>query len=190
MHTNCMETNCPMYAHKTWKLPSLAKSYQSISLLSAIKGIAFVSEYQSGLRKAKSTNDHLLCQSQTVMESFNRGELVITSFLDVEKAFHLWHNGIFKLGLPTKMMAFWLRWKWTVSYYPNLPESRCPSRFSAQSINVSGLRQWHAWSKTPLKLLSPSLKMTLVYGIEVKRETLVAHRPQKDLDTLVKWFTK
>ena len=41
------------------------------------------------------------------MESFNKGEQVIASFLDTEKAFdNVWHNGlrykIFQLGLPTK----------------------------------------------------------------------------------------
>ena len=46
------------------------------------------------------------------MKSFNRGELVIVSFLDIEKAFdNVWHNGlryrIFLLGLPTKVIR-WL----------------------------------------------------------------------------------
>ena len=46
------------------------------------------------------------------MKSFNRGEQVIASFLDVEKAFdNIWHNGprdkIFQLGLPTKVTR-WL----------------------------------------------------------------------------------
>ena len=46
------------------------------------------------------------------MESFNRGEHVVATFLDVEKAFdNVWHNGlrykIFQLDLPTKMIC-WL----------------------------------------------------------------------------------
>ena len=46
------------------------------------------------------------------MESFNRGEHVVATFLDVEKAFdNVWLNGlrykIFQLGLPTKMTR-WL----------------------------------------------------------------------------------
>ena len=46
------------------------------------------------------------------MENFNRGEHVLTAFLDVEKAFdNVWHNGlrykIFMLDLPTKMTR-WL----------------------------------------------------------------------------------
>ena len=72
----------------------------------------FFSKYQSGFRKSKSTNDHLFRLSQTIMESFNRGEHVIAAFLDVEKAFNnVWHNGlrykIYQLDLPTKLCR-WL----------------------------------------------------------------------------------
>ena len=50
--------------------------------------------------------------SQSVMESFNRGEHVVVAFLDVEKAFdNVWQNGIrykiFMLDLPTKITR-WL----------------------------------------------------------------------------------
>ena len=67
---------------------------------------------QSGFRKAKSTDDHLFRLSQSIMESFNRGEHVVAAFLDAEKAFdNVWHNGlgfkIFQLHLPTKMTR-WL----------------------------------------------------------------------------------
>ena len=113
------------------KLPSLTlltTSYRPISLLGTIMKLferviekrlrkhledtGFLSKYQSGFRKAKSTNDYLFRLSQTVMESFNRGEQVIASFLDVEKAFdNVWHNGhrykIFQLGLLTKVTR-WL----------------------------------------------------------------------------------
>ena len=68
----------------------------------------FFSKYQLGFRKSKLTNDHLFRLSQTIMESFNRGEHVIVAFLDVEKAFdNVWHNGlrykIYQLDLPTKL---------------------------------------------------------------------------------------
>ena len=108
--------------------PSQTTSYRPISLLSAIMKLferviekrlrkhlednGFFSKYQSGCRKSKTTNDHLFCLSQTIMESFNWGEHVIAAFLDVEKAFDsVWHNGlrykIYKLGLPTKLCR-WL----------------------------------------------------------------------------------
>ena len=106
------------------KLPSQTTSYRSISLLSAIMKLferviekplrkhlednGFYSKYQPGFRKSKSTNDHLFRLSQTIMESFNRGEHVIAAFLDVEKAFdNVWHNGlrykIYQLDLPTRL---------------------------------------------------------------------------------------
>ena len=110
------------------KPPLQTTSYRPISLLSAIMKLferviekrlrkhlednGFFSKYQSGFRKSKSTNDHLFRLSQTIMESFNRGEHVIAAFLDVEKAFdNVWHNGlgykIYQLGLPTNICR-WL----------------------------------------------------------------------------------
>ena len=110
------------------KPPSQITSYRRISLLSVIMKLfewviekrlrkhleenGFFSKYQSGFRKSKSTNDHLFRFSQTIMESFNRGEHVIVVFLDVEKAFdNVWHNGlrykIYQLDLPTKLCR-WL----------------------------------------------------------------------------------
>ena len=106
---------------------TLTTSYRSISLLSSImklfervieqrlrshlEHIGFINKHQSGFRRAKSTNDHLFRLSQSIMESFNRGEHV-AAFLDVEKAFdNVWHNGlryeIYQLDLPTKMTR-WL----------------------------------------------------------------------------------
>ena len=106
------------------KLPSLTTSYRPISLMSSImklfkcvieqrlhsylEDIDFINKYQSGFRQNKSTNDHLFRLSQSVMESFKRGEHVVAAFLDVEKAFNnVWHNGlrykIFMPDLPTKM---------------------------------------------------------------------------------------
>ena len=86
-------------------------SYRPISSVSAIMKLfeqviekrlqkhlednGFFSKYQSGFRKSESTNDYLFHLSQTIMESFNRGECVIAAILDVEKAFdNVWHNGL------------------------------------------------------------------------------------------------
>ena len=85
------------------KLPSLTTSYRPISLMSSImklfervieqrrrsylEDIGFIEKYQSGFRQNKSTDDHLFRLSQSVMESFNRGEHVVAAFLEVEKAF-------------------------------------------------------------------------------------------------------
>ena len=83
---------------------SLTNRYRPIGLLNAImklferviekrprkhlKDNGFFSKYQSGFRKSKSTHDHLFRLCQTIMESFNRGEHVIATFLYVEKAFN------------------------------------------------------------------------------------------------------
>ena len=106
------------------KLPSLTTSYRPISLISStlklferiieqrlrshLENIGFLSKHQSGFRRVKSTDDHLFRLSQSIMESFNRGEHVVAAYFDVEKAFdNVWHNGlrykIFQLDLPTKM---------------------------------------------------------------------------------------
>ena len=82
------------------KLPSLTTSYRPISLISSImklfervieqrlrshlEHIGFINKHQSGFRKAKSTDDHLFRLSQSIMESFNRGEHVVAAFLDVK----------------------------------------------------------------------------------------------------------
>ena len=107
---------------------TLTTSYRPIRLISSIRklfkrvieqqlrshleDIGFINKHQSGFRRAKSIYDHLFRLSQSIMESFNRGEHVVATFLDVEKAFdNVWHNGlrykIFQLDLPTKMTR-WL----------------------------------------------------------------------------------
>ena len=96
---------------KSDKLPSLTTSYRPISLMSSImelfeqvieqrlrfclENIGFINTYQSGFRQNKSTDDHLFRFSQSIVESFNRGEHVVAAFLDVEKSFdNVWHNGL------------------------------------------------------------------------------------------------
>ena len=107
---------------------TLTTSYRPISLISSImklfervieqwlrshlEDIGFINKHQSGFRRAESTDNHLFRLSQSIMESFNRGEHVVAAFLDIEKAFdNVWHNGlrykIFQLELPTKMTR-WL----------------------------------------------------------------------------------
>ena len=113
---------------KADKLPSLTSSYRPISRMSSImklfkrvieqrlrsylEDIGFINKYQSGFRQAKSTDDHLVRLSQSVMESFNRREHVVAAFLDNVFFFdNVWHNGlrykVFMLDLPTKMTR-WL----------------------------------------------------------------------------------
>ena len=105
------------------KLPSLTISYRPISLISSImelferaieqrlrshlEQIGLINKHQSGFRRAKSTDDHFFRLSQSMMESFNRGEHVVAAYHDVEKGFdNVWHNGlrykIFQLDFPPK----------------------------------------------------------------------------------------
>ena len=99
------------------KLPSLTTSYRPIILISSImklfervieqrlrfhlEHIGFITKHQSGFRKAKSTDDHLFRVSQSIMESFNRGEHVVAAFLDVEKAF----DNVLQNGLRFKIFS-------------------------------------------------------------------------------------
>ena len=113
---------------KPVKLPCLTTGYRPISLMSSIIKLfervieqrlrshldktGFLNKQQSGFRRARSTNDNLFRLSQSIMESFNRGEHMVAAFLHVEKTFNnVWHNGlrykIFQLDLPTKTTC-WL----------------------------------------------------------------------------------
>ena len=105
------------------KLFSLTASYGPISLMSSImklfewmieqklcsytEDITFMNKYQSGFTQNKFTDDHLFGLSQSVMESFNKGEHVVAAFLYIERAFdNVWHNRlrykIFMLDFLTK----------------------------------------------------------------------------------------
>ena len=62
-------------------------------LRSDLKQIGLINKHQSGYRGAKSTDDYLFRLSQSAMESFNREEHAVATFLDIEKAFdNVWHN--------------------------------------------------------------------------------------------------
>ena len=153
------------------KLPSLTTSYRPMSLMrlimklfewvieqslpSYLEDIAFINKYQSGFRQNKSTDDHLFRLSQSVMESFNRGEHVLADFLDVEKALdNVWHNGlrykIFMLVLPTKMTR-WLSGFLVGRVYPsqlewfpfrqNQPHCRGTTGFCPESITFPDICQ-------------------------------------------------
>ena len=124
-------------------------------LRSHLEHIGFINKHQSGFRRAKSTDDHLFRLSQSIIESFKRGEHVVAAFLDVEKAFdNVWHNGlrykIYQLGLPTKMT----RWLSDVlvgrliqvnvnSFLSSQinPQSRGTTGFLPESITFPDLRQ-------------------------------------------------
>ena len=127
------------------KLPSLTTSYWPISLISSImklfervikqrlrfhlEHIGFINKHQSGFRKAKSTDDHLFRQSQSIMESFNRGEHVVAAFLTSKNLMTMF--GTIDSGIKFFSWIFPLKWRagsltswlagsykstWTISY--------------------------------------------------------------------------
>ena len=95
------------------KLPSLTTSYMPISLISSImklfervieerlrshlEQIVFINKHQSGFRSAKSTDDYLFKLSQSIIESFNRGEHLVATSLTSKK--HLTMFGTMYSGI-------------------------------------------------------------------------------------------
>ena len=152
------------------KLPSLTTSYRPISLISSVmklfervieqrlrshlENIGFLNKHQSGFRRAKSTDDHLFRLSQSIMESFNRGEHVAAAFLDIEKAFdNVWHNGL-RYKIPVRpphqndrltiRFFSWLCNKSQCEWFlaqPNRPQSKGSTGFCPESITFSDLCQ-------------------------------------------------
>ena len=166
------------------KLPTFTTSYRRISLISSImklfervieqrlrshlEQIGFINKHQSGFRRAKFTYNHLFRLSQSVMESFNRGEHAVAAFLDVKKAFgNVWHNGlrykIFQLDLPTKMTC-WLP-DFLVgriiqvnvnSFFSNqINPNRGSTGFCLESITFPDLRERPSNTAPQTKLLIP-----------------------------------
>ena len=106
------------------------------------------------------------------MESFNRGEHVVATFLDIEKVFdNVWHNGlrykIFQLDLPTKMTR-WLsdflvgrviqvnvKGFLSNQINPKVGVSRGSTGFCPESITFSDLRQRPSNTTLQTKLIIP-----------------------------------
>ena len=166
---------------------------------------------QSGFRRAKSTDDHLFRLSQSVMESFNRGEHVVAAFLDVEKAFdNVWHNGlrfeIFQLDLPTKMM------RWLAEFLvgrliqvksksnqvnvskqfllqPNQPQSSCATGFCLESITFPDLRNDFPTPHHKQNYLSQFADDTAQWAFSLNIH-IAAKLLQQDLLKLAMWCAK
>ena len=191
------------------KPPSQTTSYRPIYLLGAIMKLfewednGFFSKYQSGFRKSKSTNDHLFRLSQTIMESFNRGEHIIVAFLHVEKTFNnVWHNGlkykINQLGLPTKLC------RWLSDFLVGrVIQVKIEGLLSAKVFTKAGVPQGSSLSPLPFFIYvndmpNPSHHQTnkLQFAGDAgqwamsKNINLAVEYLQWDLDKLARWCAK
>ena len=201
------------------KRPSQTTSYRPISLLSAtvklferviekrlrkhLEDNSFFSKYQSGFTKSKSTNDYLFCLSQTIMESFNRGEHVIAAFLDVEKAFdNVWHNvlryKIYQLDLPTKLCRwisdFLVERVIQVKIEGFLSKKVYPKTGVPQGSNLSPLLFLIYVNDLPNPSQHQTNKSQFAddagqWAVS-KNSDLAAEYLQKDLDKLARWCAK
>ena len=92
-------------------MSSIMKLFERVTeqrLPSYLENIGFKNKYQSGFRQNKSTDDRLFRLSQSVMESFNRGEHVVAAFLGVEKAFD--NVCTMDSGIKLSCLTFQLKW--------------------------------------------------------------------------------
>ena len=163
------------------KPPSQTTSYRPISLLSAIMKLferviekrlrkhlednGFFSKYQSGFRKSKSTNDHLFRLSQTIMESFNRGEHVIAAFPDLEKAFDsVWHNGLrYKIYPCIKFLGITFDNRMTFTKHFQEILEHCNQKFHRLRILVN--KKWGPSPETILQIYKQCIRPIFEYGI-------------------------
>ncbi len=110
------------------KNPNLPSSYRPITLLNNLGKLmerlithriyayleskSWFKSTQSGFRRNRSTNDHILRLSECTRQAFNRKNHVVAAFLDIEKAFDsIWINGlriklVFQALLPKRVVRW------------------------------------------------------------------------------------
>ena len=95
--------------HKPGKDPHKVTSYRPISLLSHIgklferiltsrlsnhiESLGLIALHQAGFRTGRATTDNILGLSEDIYRNFNKKEITLAIFFDIEKAFDkVWHN--------------------------------------------------------------------------------------------------
>ena len=110
-------------------------------LLEWVNSKNILSKYQAGFRKHKQTLDHIFRITQYVQAAFNRGHLVGSLFIDIEKAFdNVWHDGllykIHRLEIPAYLG------KWISNYLDSRTFSvRINGSFSLSTPILAGVPQ-------------------------------------------------
>ena len=64
-----------------------------------------ITDYQSGFRRHRSTNDHLVRLETFIREAFIKKEHLVTIFFDLEKAYDIMKN-IHDIGLKGRLADY------------------------------------------------------------------------------------
>ncbi len=102
-------SNCPISL-----LSHIGKLFERIfasRLTNHIESLGLLAIHQAGFRKGRTTTDNILRLSEDIYRNFNKKQITMAIFFDIEKAFDkVWHNGLIyrlldnnlKLPQPTK----------------------------------------------------------------------------------------
>ena len=92
-------------------LAKLLERIINIRLMNHLEHNSLVSPVQSGYRKARSTTDALVTLTSDIQDAFSRGEHLVATYFDMEKAYdRAWNHGIIKamytLGIRGNLASF------------------------------------------------------------------------------------
>ena len=148
---------------KRGKIKSKPQSYSPISLTSCVcktmeriitQRLQFYLETESiiipeqaGFRRYKSTEDQTIHLSQVIEDAFQAQRVVLTVFIDLQKAF----DKVWKDGLLVKLLRYGIRgnmFQWTKSFVSTQQKSQSVSRQSLRPKVAIGT--WSSAGRCPL----------------------------------------